>query len=160
MVRETKTKTAALVLTAFIILLAATVPCTSVQGTLHHGCSWIDRIVYPFLHASILHAIINCWCLLSLVFSFHISARMLLLAFAIAASAPAALVQGPTVGLSGLCFFLMARCSFLVHRKLLFHAWCGAYLAIGFLFPACAAWLHLYCYTAGLLVGWLNSPAR
>lgn len=85
---------------------------------------------------------------------------MLLLAFFIAATVPAALVQGPTVGLSGVCFFLMARCSFLTRRKLFFHASCGAYLAIGFLFPACAAWLHLYCYTAGIIIGWLNSPVK
>lgn len=165
MVRETKTKTFTLFLTVAILIIAIFAPCnsgiaSSSLATLHPGCSCIDRLLYPFFHASFFHAALNCWCLLSLVFAYHISIHMLALAFVVASSVPSIIIGGPTVGLSGICFFLMGRCSFLAQRTLLYHFYCIFYLAIGFLFPACAASLHLYSYICGFFIGWLNSTTK
>lgn len=131
------------------------------------GCEVQGRMLYPFFHANILHAALNVWCLLSLVFIYDIKMWRLLITYVIAVTIPitalSSLVGGmtsPTVGLSGVVFALFGTISFEVIRKWYYQAWMIGYLILGFLFPATNAWLHLYCYLVGFLVALLNKPIK
>ena len=42
------------------------------------GCDLYGRILYPFFHANLLHATLNAWCLLSIVFIYDIKIWRLL----------------------------------------------------------------------------------
>lgn len=159
MVRTKEAKTVSLILVVIVLVLACVVP-SGLNFGLAPGGSLAGRLAYPFLHANILHAALNCWCLLSLVFLYDLGLWYLVLGYLAAVSVPALLVPGLTLGLSGVCFFLIGRCAFLVTRRLYYNFWAVAFMVLGFAFPNCAAWLHVYCYALGFLVGWLNSPVR
>lgn len=129
------------------------------------GCAFAERLVYPFFHASLLHALINGWVLLAIVFRYDITLYRLLLAYAVAVSVPADTLAWiapamhiPTVGLSGIVFFLLGSISFQVQRKAYFQSWMVVYLIIGFCLPSINATLHLYSYCIGLIVALLNKP--
>lgn len=179
MVRREEAKTASLILT--FVCMALYVAC-SVFGdfdlakvAIGRDCTVLVRLVYSFFHASMLHTFVNCWCLLTVVFIYDVSLTYLALAYLIAVTYPVSLfahLHGdvPTVGLSAVCFALIGMVSFQTRRKALFHTWVLSFIAIGFAIPLmCSAcgldiarpnnWLHLYSYTAGLMVGFLNSPA-
>ena len=116
---------------------------------------------YPFYHVGIVHALLNAWCLLSVVFIYDISMLRLCLAYIIAVFIPfICLSDTPTVGLSGLVFALFGSISFEVGRKVYYQLWMIAYLIIGFVFPNTNAWVHLYCYLAGCAVALLNKPVK
>ena len=141
-------------------------------------CSLLARLAYSFFHASILHAVINCWCLLTIVFIYDVPLCYLAIAYAIAATfptclstVPSAFPLGLTVGLSAVCFALMGMVSFQTKRKAYFHTWVLSLILVGFTLPyicfVCGytiatpnSILHLYSYVAGLMVGFLNSPAH
>lgn len=129
-----------------------------------NGCSLWGRVLYPFFHAGLLHAALNAWCLLSIVFVYDVSIWRLLMAYVVAVTMPVDTLgrflslDSPTVGLSGMVYFLFGSISFSVARKGYFQFWMFFYLAIGFIMPNTNAWLHLYCYVAGLLVALLNKP--
>jgi len=123
--------------------------------------------VYPFVHASLLHCVVNCWCLLCIVFLYDIRPVMLIGAYIIAASYPCSFLDFlypsgmlPTVGASGICYALLGRYSFGVKRKLYYQLWWACFIGIGFFFPNCNAWLHLYCYLCGLVLALLNKPIK
>ncbi len=162
MVRKKESKITSLVLTASILLLQCfDVPLGSVG--LCEGSSISARLLYPFFHANIFHAALNCWCMLSVVFLFDVSVAGLLTAYAIAVSVPLGLFPCntiPTVGLSGVCYALMGRVVFLVGARWKYNFYVLSYIAIGFLFPSLNGWLHLYCYIAGSFVGLLNKPLK
>ncbi len=125
------------------------------------GCGLGCRLSYPFFHVGILHALLNAWCLLSVVFIYDISLLRLCLAYGIAVFVPSFCMSDiPTVGLSGLVFALFGSISFEVGRKVYYQLWMLAYLIIGFLFPNTNAWVHLYCYLAGCMVALLNKPVK
>lgn len=156
------------------LLIAVVVICLSLYNIedwhsvgIYADCELRGRAIYPFFHANILHALLNAWCLLSLVFIYDIKIGRLLLAYIIAVTIPitalSSIVGGmvsPTVGLSGIVFALFGTISFEVVRKWYYQAWMISYLAIGFLFPNTNAWLHLYCYLVGFLVSLLNKPIK
>ena len=129
------------------------------------GCDFSARLLYPFFHASLLHALINGWVLLAIVFRYDITIHRLLLAYAVAASVPAdtlawiaPTMRIPTVGLSAIVFFLLGSISFQVRRKAYFHSWMAFYLIIGWIMPGLNATLHLYSYLLGFVVALLNKP--
>ena len=130
------------------------------------GCSLGGRVLYPFFHAGLLHAALNAWCLLSIVFVHDISIWRTLLAYVVAVTMPVDTLgsflslESPTVGLSGMVYFLFGSISLSVVRKGYFQSWMLFYLSIGFIMPNTNAWLHLYCYAAGLLVALLNNPIK
>ena len=157
MVRRKKAKTATLVLVAILLVLALVMPGRVV---LDSSSTLLERLCYPFMHATLLHALCNCWCLLSIVFVYDTSALMLLSSYLCSVSVPAFVITGPTVGFSGACFFLLGRCSWLVLRRAYFHAWAAAFMGMGFLIPNCAAWIHVYCYAIGVVVGYVISLRR
>lgn len=189
MVRNEKEKAAALILTAVcIIIYAAT---TVLDGfavdkiAIAPHCPLYARLCYSFFHASLVHCLVNCWCLLSVVFIYRISLWSLLVAYVTAVLYPvdtlAAVANSslttfhsslltPTIGLSGVCFCLLGQISFRVKRKLYYHFCILSFIAFGYIIPwassACGYavatpnnLLHIYSYVVGLLVGFLNSPA-
>ena len=154
-------------ITAIAVALSAM--CLSVCGIddwqsvgIYAGCGLWNRLLYPFFHSSIVHAALNAWCLLSVVFIYDVSRLRLLFAYAIAATVPvgAFSMAMPTVGLSGVVFVLFGSLSFEVRRKAYYQMWMLFYLATGFMFPYTNARLHLYCYVIGVVAGMLNKPIK
>lgn len=135
---------------------------------IYAGCGLANRMIYPFFHANFLHAVLNAWCLLSVVFVYEVSIGRLILSYIVAATIPvtrlSSLLSGalaaPTVGLSGMVFFLFGSISFEVLRKWYYQLWMLSYIAVGFLFPNTNAWLHLYCYIVGLAAALLAKPVK
>ena len=154
-------KTTGLLIALFIILSAMIyVPDWKVVGV-SHGCGIAQRLGYSLFHASIIHACINAWCLLSILFLYDVTWKRILLAFIIAIVVPDFVLSStPTVGLSAVCFALLGMIAFDVKRKLYYNGCMAAYIVLGFLFPFVNGWLHLYSYVAGLLVGLLNMPIQ
>ena len=132
---------------------------------IYAGSDIAGRVLYPFFHANILHASLNSWSLLSMVFIYDIGIWRLVLAYIIAVTIPVDTIEcfigemtSPTVGLSGIVFVLFGSISFEVLRKQYYQLWMIFYLTAGFLFPHTNAILHLWCYMLGFLVALLNKP--
>ena len=156
------------------LLISILVFCLSLQDMadwsavgIFTGCGLGCRMLYPFYHANLLHATLNAWCLLSVIFIYDISLWRLAFAYIIAISFPvdalACLgveVLDPTVGLSGVVFAIFGSISFEVQRKAYYQLWMLAYLVAGFFFPNTNALVHLYCYLAGGAVALLNKPVK
>lgn len=182
MVRGKETKTTALVLTAICIIVYVAMPLPLLAHVgICEDCSIFARFAYPFFHASFIHMALNCWCLLSVVFVYDtkmsdlVNAYIIAVLFpvgTIAAITPDAFSSGiPTVGLSGIDYALLGMVSFQAKRKLYYHAWVLSFVAICLIISRLGSFfgygiatpnnpLHVYCYVAGLLVGFLNSPAH
>ena len=130
---------------------------------IYAGSDIAGRLLYPFFHVNILHASLNSWCLLSIVFIHNIGIWRLVLAYIIAATIPVDTIGYfigemalPTVGLSGIVFVLFGSISFEVLRKQYYQLWMILYLTTGFLFPNTNAILHLWCYMLGFLMALLK----
>ena len=162
MVQETLSRASSLALAAIVMFIYAFIDISPEDVGIMQGVTFCNRLTYSFFHASFLHAFMNVWCLLSVVFMYPISIWSLLLAFGVAASVPVDTFAFtiPTIGLSGVCFALMGRISFMVRRKWYYQAWLWFYIFLGFLFPNTNGWLHLYCYLMGVLIGFLNKPLK
>lgn len=163
---ETVAKTASLITAFAAILLSFSSPDWNSVG-IYAGCGIKGRLLYSFFHANLLHATLNTWCLLSVVFLYNISARRLLTSYLVAVLAPvntflpwASDLASPTVGLSAVVYFLFGSISFEVTDKRAYQAWMAFYLIIGFIAPNTNALLHLYCYLAGLIFAFLNKPIK
>lgn len=162
MVRRKEAKITALLVVGFSLILCFLDVSFPDVGIFREGRQYA-RLTYHFFHVSVLHWFANAWCLLSLFFIYEMSLKNLLTAYVFASLVPMCVFPAssfavPTVGLSGVCFVLMGRIALFVERKLYYQAWLVFYLAVGFLFPGSNGWLHLYCYIAGLFVGFLNKP--
>ena len=159
MVRRKIEKTAGLLIAASIVMSAFIyIPDWNAVGACPH-CSLLQRFGYSFFHASVLHAVVNVWCFISILFLYNISWWRVAVAYLIAVFAPdTVLSTTPTVGLSAVCFALLGSIAFLVKRKLYYNVCMAVYIALGFLFPLVNGWLHLYSYLAGLLVGFIDMP--
>lgn len=159
MVSRKNEKYAGVIISLSIILISLLYTPDWTSLGIRRGSDIADRLSYPFLHASFLHAAINSWCLLSIIFRYDISWRYLMIAYAIAVSVPDCLLfSTPTVGLSALCFASMGMILFKVKRKLFYNLYLCILLAAGFIAPGVNGWIHLYSYVAGLLVGCLDAP--
>lgn len=132
-------------------------------GIYAHG-PWSGHLLYPFFHASVLHASLNVWCLLSLVFFYDITWKRMIMAYLMAVGVPVDTLGSflpfdePTVGLSGMVYVLFGSISFEVLRKAYYQCWMFFYICMGFFMPGTNAWLHLHCYLCGLIVALLNKP--
>lgn len=161
MVRGKIEKSTALFLAGLILLLSLVyVPDWSAVGVFR-GASLLSRLGYSFFHVSILHASLNAWCFLSIIFIYEVSWRRLLMAYLIAVCVPEFILSPslyPTVGLSAVCFALFGLIAFSVSRKLYYHFCMTLYILLGFLLPFVNGWIHLYSYLAGLFVGFLVMP--
>lgn len=128
---------------------------------IYSGCNDYERLLYPFFHANILHAALNVWCLLSVVFLYDISLLRLCFSYLTAVSIPSFLLSDiPTLGLSGAVFFLFASISFEVQRKTYYQSCMAFYLLLGFFLPNTNGMVHMYCYVLGLLYALLNKPIQ
>lgn len=152
-------KAASLIIAAVILLGSFIyVPDWSVIGVAK-GCTFVPRIGYSFFHVSFIHALVNAWCLLSIVFIYDISIWRLLTAYIVAVCVPEFLLSDvPTVGMSCVCYTLLGSLIFEVKRKLYFLSCMALYIAPGFFFSGVNAFIHIYGYLAGLIVGLLNTP--
>lgn len=159
MVCKKEAKTAALLSAAVIILISLIyVPDWTVIGVAKDS-NLATRFVYSFFHTSIIHALINIWCFLSIMFLYDLSMWRLIIAYLVAVAVPEfVLTDVPTVGLSCICYFLLGSLIFDVKHKINFTICIVSYIAIGFLFQSVNPLIHLYGYLAGLLVGLLNAP--
>ena len=150
------------------LLISILVFCLSLQDMadwsavgIYTGCGLGCRMLYPLYHANLLHATLNAWCLLSVIFIYDISLWRFFISYIIAVTIPPFCLSGiPTVGLSGVVFALFGSISFEVQRKAYYQLWMLAYLVAGFLFPNTNALVHLYCYMAGGAVALLNKPVK
>lgn len=154
-------KIAALLISVAVVFLSLQdITDWSLVG-IYDGCGLCSRLLYPFFHAGIIHALLNVWCMVSVVFIYDVSLSRLIFGYITALSIPTCCLSVvPTVGLSGLVFVLFGSISFEVGRKLYYQLWMTTYLVIGFLFPNTNACVHLYCYIVGLLVALLNKPVK
>lgn len=159
MVQRKIEKTASLCIAAFIII-AAFIPVSDWSAvSLHSNSSVLARCVYPFFHASFLHAVLNAWCFLSAVFLYDVSWRSLALAWIIAAIAPPfAVADTPTVGLSAVCYALFGLLLFKVRRPAFFVLCLAPYLLVGLAIPFVNGSIHIYAFLAGALLASLNAP--
>ena len=160
-----KEKVTSLLLAVIVIALSLLKLSDLHEVGIYAGGSWVGRCLYPFFHSGIIHAALNAWCLVCLFFIYNIRLQRLILAYIIAITFPIdtlslvlPISKLPTIGLSGVVFFLFGSISFEVGRKLYYQAWMIFYLAVGFVFPYTNAWLHLYCYLSGFLFSLLNYP--
>ena len=161
------TKIASIVTAIMVILFSLFLSHDWNKVGIFASCGLWGRLLYSFCHANIVHAALNAWCLLSLVFIYDITMWRLSLAYIIAATVPAntlyslfGIMDTPTVGLSAVVFVLFGSISFEVMRKWYYQAWMLFYLVMGFLSPNTNAYLHLYCYVAGLTIALLNKPVK
>lgn len=159
MVREKNAKTASLIVAAVVLLCSFVyVPDWSIIGVAE-GCPLIARFGYSIFHVSFFHALVNVWCMLSVVFLYDVSVWRLLEAYTVAVIVPDFLLSDqPTVGLSCICYVLLGSLTFEVRRKFYFQLCMALYIAVGFIFPSINVAIHIYGYLAGLLVGLLNAP--
>lgn len=125
-------------------------------------CPFYCRLTYSFFHANILHAVLNCWCLVAVMFIYDITIPRLITAFVIAASYPVGITHAvqPTIGLSAIIYALFGSISFSVEHKLKYQLWMLFYVLLGFAMPQTNALIHLYCYLCGFIVALLNKPIK
>ena len=146
-----------------VVVLALEFVCNvdwSVVG-ICKGAQLTERLCYSLIHASLIHVAVNTWCLLSVIFIYDINWQKLAVAYLAAVFVPDLFLSvTPTVGLSTVCYSLLGMAAFQTKRKLIYNTCIAIYILMGFLFPAVNAWLHLYGYLVGLLVGVLNLPVR
>ncbi len=159
-------KAAAVAIALFVTVLSFVHVHDWTSVGIYERCPLLNRLVYPFFHANVFHAVLNAWCLLSLVFIYDITCCRLVAAYIVAVAMPVDSIGAlvglgqPTVGLSGAVFVLFGSISCEVARKRYYQAWMCFYICIGFLFPVTNAWLHLYCYVMGLIGALLNCPFK
>lgn len=157
--KNSSEKITALVFSAILVITAFALEPGWKDVGIRTDCHTFQRLVYHFFHVSPLHAAINAWCFLSVVFIYNVTWMEIIVASAIASLAPDFVLSAtPTVGLSAICFALLGLISLRTARKLYFIACIALCIAIGFLFPSVNGLLHLYSYLAGLLVGLFICP--
>lgn len=161
MVSGAKTKAASLILTLVVIVVTLWSPDLTGSG-LYQGCTLWQRFSYPFLHASLLHCIVNCWVLLSVAFSRKVPFWQLFTAYIIAITYPVGIFTSlaeydAVVGLSGLVFALLGIITPST-AKLAGVLSIVTFILIGAIMPNVAWTLHLYCYLVGLTVGMITTP--
>lgn len=144
-----------------VLVIVASLLNSDYKVGAYSECECYERLLYPFFHANILHASLNAWCLLSVVFLYDISILRLNLSYLAAVSVPSFMLSDiPTLGMSGVVFFLFASISFEVQRKAYYQSWMFFYLALGFLLPNTNGMIHMYCYVLGLFYALLNKPIQ
>lgn len=158
MVLGEKAKAASLVLTLIVVAIA--LYRTDLAGVgIYQGCTLWQRLSYPFFHATIIHCLLNCWVLLSVVFDRNIPLWYIVVSYMVAVSYPAgffvSLAESPAVGLSGMIFAMLGMVTMTTGRPFRVAAYLLAFILFGAVLPNIAWTLHLYCYVTGLLIGLL-----
>lgn len=115
------------------------------------GAQWWRRVTYMFCHANVIHLGTNVWALLYIVFLFRVDMWMLLLGALSASLVPDALVGVPTVGLSGVVFFLLGGITHTVGNKARYLSGNLSVILFGVLLPNIAWGVHLWCFVCGTI---------
>lgn len=139
-------KTLALVVSILVLAIALVrvfCPFSLHPFALYPACPPSNHFAYHFFHAGLMHALINVWCFVSIVFLYDIRLRHLGLAFLIAVFMPDLLTSGDTVGLSAVCFALMAIAATQVARPYVIHAYVALVIAVMWAAPYLFAMLGL-----------------
>ncbi len=172
MVRGKEAKAAALVLTGVCMVIYFVQSMTGwpqlTDVGISEDCSILARLSYSFFHAGLPHCLVNCWCLLSIVFIYEVPVSRLAVSYIVAVLYPFASTY--TVGLSAVCFCMLGQVVWLSRRKLFFHTWVVSFIVAGIILPYMFRsfglniaspdnTLHIYSYVVGLMVGFFNSPA-
>lgn len=158
MERRKVAKIVSLILSLLIFCLLIVDVTNWANVGVYKGCNIAQRLSYSFFHANLLHAFLNVWCFLSVVFFFRISIYRLILSYIIAITIPTfCLSTTATVGLSAMVYFLFGSISFTVKNKLRYHFWIFLYIAIGFFTPNTNTIIHLYCYLIGVVFAFLHN---
>lgn len=133
---------------------AALIAGAACVGAACHAAPWwaCVPLLAPFFHTGWLHCLLNVWCLLGLVFACGARWRAMAVAWLAAAAFPYCLQSLPTVGLSGVCWAIMGWLTPRVRRRGLWWLTVAAWTALGLIMPGVNAWLHLWCFAAGLLL--------
>lgn len=168
--KEKITKALTILLSVVIMILYFANDIEACEVGIYVGCPVENRLLYNFYHASFLHAFFNVWCLLHIEFEYELSYKHIATAFIVAMSFPICMchdllpltdnLMTPTIGLSGVCYVLMGRISFMVKRIVYYQVNLFLYILIGFLFSNINSWLHLYCYIIGFIIALLNKPLK
>ena len=161
MVQRTTQAVPALLMTATVLVIAL-LPVNISWWALSAQSELYTRLTFHFFHVSFFHALINCWCILSLCILYKVKNARFIPSFIIATLTPDFAIAGHeyVVGLSAICFALMGIT--LVEKKLnagLF-AWAFASIALGLFFPAVCVGIHLYSLLAGMIVGFMFMPYK
>lgn len=152
--KHTKNITLIIALLVFIIKPAWADPMFAMSTT----PTIADRMLYSFCHATWMHAILNVWALLSIVFIYEPKMSKLIIAYAIAILCPKALCPTPTVGLSVIIYALLGMMSFRVIDKAFYQLCMACALIAGCLFPYSNGAIHIYAYLSGIIIEILDTP--
>ena len=120
-------KITALLISAMIVCLSFSREWDWQTVGIYAGSNMPERLLYPFFHTNMFHALLNSWCLLSIIFIYDIGIGRLLSAYMIAVTVPVdtlgyfTTMDSPTVGLSGLVFALFGSISFEVGSRKKYH---------------------------------------
>ena len=160
MVRREKAQISSLVYVVIAIVLMF-FHMDLAEHSLCAGCGLFDRFAFQFLHVNWFHCIVNCWCILCVVFLYNVYPWMLIASMIIPAIFPDGLINllsiAPTVGGSGIFYCLVGLCSINAVKKLRYHLWWAFFIAIGLLFSNMNVFLHLWCYVLGWMLAFVNS---
>lgn len=133
------------------LLMLFLLPYAPAMAVHPNDTALLTHILYIFAHASILHCILNTWCLLCLSAVITTLRFSLALFFAIAISFTP-LVTAPTVGFSVILFFFYGYLARLMYaRRALGLVFLIAFLALGLFLPWIAAGLHIAMFLLGIL---------
>ena len=150
MAKHEKTKILSFVLSAVIIVVSL----LDIDFS-HYALSPLNspfgNIAYHFFHVNILHAIVNVWCLLGIVFFYKIRVRDFIIAFAVAASFPTQLCIAPSVGLSGMLYALMGLIMPQVYSRTYFIACLVLWNVVAWIVGGFGVEVHAYCFVVALL---------
>ncbi|MBO4850317.1 MAG: hypothetical protein J5529_05360 [Prevotella sp.] len=154
-------------LVSVLLSVAGTLDLLSFEGVgIRPGGPLWCRLVHPFVHVGVLHALLNVYVFWQLVFFFPFRLRHLLLAYVVSCSCPCVvalwspslahglLLHGSCVaGLSGVVFFLMGGVVWRVARPIRFCLMLLGWQLFGMALGSMAVGLHLYCFAAGVVMG-------
>ena len=152
-------KAASLGVGCLVMAVAILSPCdTPDMGIgLYTGAPLYARLLHPLVHTGLVHAILNVYVWLQIVFFCPIRLRHLMTAWLIACSCPSAIATlgaaatDHVVGLSGVIYALLG--AQMTHAKdpFSYNLWIAAYLLTGWLIGGTAVVFHLYCYLMGII---------
>ena len=156
MYRTTPTKISCFVISAISVLttlLATHNFLLNKHIGLHSGCSLFERLLYPFIHANILHLVVNLYIFNLCFYRCNMSIRQMAMSFLIAYIVPASLTN--VVGLSGVCFALFGILFAHIKKgnRVTYLVQVFVTILIALIVPHIAWQIHLFCFVIGLILG-------
>ena len=153
-------KAAALGISGIVMATAILSPCgTPNMGIgLYIGAPLYARLLHPLVHTGLVHAILNVYVWLQIVFFCPIRLRHLFTAWLITCCCPTAIATlgaastDHVVGLSGIIYVLLGTQMNRARDRVSYNIWIATYLFMGWLIGGIAVAFHLYCYLMGIII--------